>query len=1025
MLVTSSHIPSIYDRVHLVTGHPGQLAMSWHRTHSINAGYTQRDAAQSRPVCHTCAYGSMHQTKTDHRRIHREITDIPGQQFVLDAYTHTHRSRSNARFCDLLTDLATGRIYPIFTNDRSAAELCQQMSIFLCCHPSWQNPYEGVARYVRVDPEKNYLSEEFKEILFSFGYKREESPPRDKHANGRAERSVGIIAVKTNIAMLAPRPPVPQLFWDLAMTYACTTHSFNPHSRTGDSPYHYITNRHVDINELHPFWTPVYVFIPLADRDGKVGFPRCWLGRFVGYHSTSIMTRTYRVMEIYASGTYGKVRTCKDVIFDESIDFLNPDPSSMPSEVDFNVDAIAVSTTPDTERHVAFVPTSISTPASLPPALLTAPLPPPLSVPGSSHPVPPSALKGSRLAQTAFPTRTSLARNAKTAGSRLPQIPKVTGVHRISIPNHAHARPEPIVRGDLNDFNALTDFQEEDMVQYWYNYLAPNYEFSLSSIETEHCLLTVTAKEPDVPRTFWQAIKDPVWAEAINKERKKFEANCCLAEVPDTGQHLVPMMWLFNIKTDGTKKARLVGRGDMMIPWVDFDPNAVYCGNVAASSIKLALIIAAMYKLVMRGGDLVGAYLVTLANPDYPVHIKTPQGYSIQQGCVMQAVGNLYGFPPAGQNFSKQFDKCLRESGYDNTPWDPKFFYKWIKGLPIIVIAHSDDFRWFGPPEYLSEWDDLVATFNKYKYEVTDATNKEFVGIHIYHDEDFNYYMDQTRMITAIVAEANMTGAPDAKLPYPTDGPALSKEDSATEEQKAACSKYPYRKVVGQLMYGMVHTMVSIMYALNVLSRYGNNPGPRHIEFLKHLVRYAKHSKDDRLKFHTHDGPTDIDTMTPLMQLRFQCDADLGGNLDNKHSQTSYLGYFAGSLFCWNSTDQGSVSTSTAESEIKAVNHTLKAEVIANRNMLTMMGWKQATTVIEEDNSACVAASQVTHITRGMRHLDLAQHYLKEKVADGSCIIVKVKSEDNNSDIGTKRVPLPLFNQLTYRLVDKSLRKNL
>jgi hypothetical protein len=94
------------------------------------------------------------------------------------------------------------------------------------------------------------------------------------------------------------------------------------------------------------------------------------------------------------------------------------------------------------------------------------------------------------------------------------------------------------------------------------------------------------------------------------------------------------------------------------------------------------------------------------------------------------------------------------------------------------------------------------------------------------------------------------------------------------------------------------------------------------------------------------------------MQLRLQYDADLGGNLDNKHSQTSYLGYFAGSLFCWNSTDQGSVSTSAAESEIEAVNHTFKAEVIATRNMLTMMGWKQATTVIEEDNSACVASSQ-------------------------------------------------------------------
>ena len=60
--------------------------------------------------------------------------------------------------------------------------------------------------------------------------------------------------------------------------------------------------------------------------------------------------------------------------------------------------------------------------------------------------------------------------------------------------------------------------------------------------------------------------------------------------------------------------------------------------------------------------------------------IKTPQGYNIAPGMCIQAVGNLYGFPPAGQNFSKEFDKCLLECGYQNTPRDPKFFYKWIKG---------------------------------------------------------------------------------------------------------------------------------------------------------------------------------------------------------------------------------------------------------------------------------------------------------------------------------------------------------
>jgi hypothetical protein len=302
----------------------------------------------------------------------RSTADVyTGQQFVLDAYTHTHKSRSHARFCDLLTDLATGRIYPIFTNDRSAAELCQHTS----------------------------------------------------------------------------------------------------------------------------------------------------------------------VMEIYASGTYGKVRTCKDVIFDEYIDFLNPDPSSMPSEADFNVDAVAISTAPDAERRVAFVPPSISTAATRPYLLhLYYLLCPHLRFRGArtlSYPLPSKAHGWHR--QLSLPARLSLV------------VPRLRGVESPqSLKSLASTAPVFLIMHTLvlnllfvatSMTYALTNFQEEDMVQHWYNYLAPNYEFSLSSVETEHCLLTVTAKASDVPRTFWQAIEDPVSADAINKERKKFEANCCLAIVPDTGQH--------------------------------------------------------------------------------------------------------------------------------------------------------------------------------------------------------------------------------------------------------------------------------------------------------------------------------------------------------------------------------------------------------------------------------------------------------------------------------------------------------
>lgn len=43
----------------------------------------------------------------------------------------------------------------------------------------------------------------------------------------------------------------------------------------------------------------------------------------------------------------------------------------------------------------------------------------------------------------------------------------------------------------------------------------------------------------------------------------------------------------------------------------------------------------------MWGGDLVGAYLVTRGNKDYPIFIKTSRGIEVPPGIYMQAVGNL------------------------------------------------------------------------------------------------------------------------------------------------------------------------------------------------------------------------------------------------------------------------------------------------------------------------------------------------------------------------------------------------
>ena len=70
-------------------------------------------------------------------------------------------------------------------------------------------------------------------------------------------------------------------------------------------------------------------------------------------------------------------------------------------------------------------------------------------------------------------------------------------------------------------------------------------------------------------------------------------------------------------------------------------------------------------------------------------------------------------------------------------------------------------------------------------------------------------------------------------------------------------------------------------------------------------------------------------------------------------------------------------------------------------------------------------ASESKHMTRNLRHLDLAQQWFKENVTDGTCVIDKVDSKENNSDIGTKRVSKIIFEYLTHNLTDKSLRTNI
>ena len=100
----SQSVLSLYEDVHASTGHPGYIGMRWHQQNTIGANYTDKDAAAARGICQGCALGSAHQYPTNQLYVKSTVAHDPGQQFVVDAFTHHSVGTSGFIYAHLFTD---------------------------------------------------------------------------------------------------------------------------------------------------------------------------------------------------------------------------------------------------------------------------------------------------------------------------------------------------------------------------------------------------------------------------------------------------------------------------------------------------------------------------------------------------------------------------------------------------------------------------------------------------------------------------------------------------------------------------------------------------------------------------------------------------------------------------------------------------------------------------------------------------------------------------------------------------------
>ena len=124
---------------------------------------------------------------TSQKYVLSDIPYDPGQQFVVDAFTHHSVGSHGFVYAHLFTDLASRQVYPVFTKTKLVAKFKDRMAVLFHAHPEWKPNGTAIDRKIKVDMEAGYQSNEFADFCHSLGYRIETSPTHDKHAHSVAE----------------------------------------------------------------------------------------------------------------------------------------------------------------------------------------------------------------------------------------------------------------------------------------------------------------------------------------------------------------------------------------------------------------------------------------------------------------------------------------------------------------------------------------------------------------------------------------------------------------------------------------------------------------------------------------------------------------------------------------------------------------------------------------------------------------------------------------------------------------------
>jgi len=335
--------------------------------------------------------------------------------------------------------------------------------------------------------------------------------------------------------------------------------------------------------------------------------------------------------------------------------------------------------------------------------------------------------------------------------------------------------------------------------------------------------------------------------------------------------------------------------------------------------------------------------------------------WKLQQG--------LYGMKQSGRIWNKTLNDQMLSWGFTRLSCELCVYYQQSPTGTIVTAVHVDDFLSISSSKVENE---RFKSQMRSTWTISDLGPVHLVvGIAVQHERATKkILLSQTALIDKVISMFGQLHT--APISTPMD-PGLKlrciTHDSLPAEDWADLSKYPYRSLVGCLLYLSIGTWPDISYAVQQLSQFLDSFSHLHWNAAIHVVQYLKRMRELRLSL----GGNSINL------LGFT-DSDWDNFLDTRWSVGGYAFSLGSGLISWNVQKEKTVGASSCEAEYVAAFEAAR-EAVWLRTLLNNIDMPtQGPTTILCNNNASITLSGDPLLHACIKHIDIKYHFLRKCV---------------------------------------------